>query len=169
MSKNDNISISKEQLATLKASYDANAEDLSKLENPPWDNEISESFEQGYNNALEFVFRTIGVNISDLSAAPAPQGVSLKDARQDKQPCCYCMNAKVVPDLCDDNDLHYHSVGESEKGFRIMLTAGAGKPCHIIFEQWHEVHGWSLIGYYYPDRCPKCGRALTEFGGSKHE
>ena len=166
---NNSITLSKEQLTKLKASYDANAEDLVKLETRcegfPGLESSSESFEQGYNNALEFVFRTIGVNISDLTETPAPQdGISLKDAAKVTQPCGYCFNAKVDPSLCDDNDLHYHTIGEMEKGFRMMLTAGARKPCHIIVDQWNDKRKqWELIGYYYPDHCPKCGRELTEY------
>ena len=287
------------KLAEIKAAYDANAELLQKLEdrtsNYPWgEDHVSESYEQGYNNALEFVFRTLGISdpnaIGDNSVqteakkenevrVATPDGdlyayvcdddeipgiqvmleakdgtkrvlalveytkgetsngfdpehpehmakeqaevpasrrgkdinahcfevtpglicrscpllydedadhlrtiydysdpdagkqqaepVSIHTAAKKHQPCGYCMNAKVVPDLCDDNDLHYHSIGEMEKGYRLMLTAGAGKPCHVIVEQWREPYGWSLIGYYYPDHCPKCGRPITEYGGKK--
>ena len=65
------MEITKEQIEQLKGTYEANKEDLKQLDNDlekygyALDNGISdvtESFEQGYNNALEYVFRVLGIN-----------------------------------------------------------------------------------------------------------
>ena len=53
------MNIKQTQIEMLRDSYESNKEDLQMLEENGVD--ISESFEQGYNNALEFVFRTLGV------------------------------------------------------------------------------------------------------------
>lgn len=53
------MDITKGQIRILRDSYESNKEDLKMLEGNEVD--ISESFERGYNNALEFVFRILGV------------------------------------------------------------------------------------------------------------
>lgn len=63
--------MTKEQIATLKASYEANAEDLITLrqayEEGETEVEPDESFEQGYNNALEYVFHTLKIEFDSLT------------------------------------------------------------------------------------------------------
>lgn len=61
--------ITEEQLLNLKGSYESNKEELATLENFINENgctneglsDATESFEQGYNNALEYVFQILGV------------------------------------------------------------------------------------------------------------
>ena len=63
------MNITKEQIAKLKEAYEGNKETLRELEKYIEDNiitdngltDVAESFEQGYNNALEFVFRILEV------------------------------------------------------------------------------------------------------------
>lgn len=65
------MEITKEQIEKLKGSYEANKEDLKEVRRyinkyDILDNgvsEVEETFEQGYNNALEYVFRVLGINI----------------------------------------------------------------------------------------------------------
>ena len=65
------MEITKGQIEQLKGTYEANKEDLKMLDDYmeeygiALDNgisDITESFEQGYNNALEYVFRVLGIN-----------------------------------------------------------------------------------------------------------
>lgn len=81
----------------------------------------------------------------------------------DKFKSCYmCNNARVDDELTDDNDLSYFSVGLCERGFRIMVSSGNGRPVEIIFEQWVR-NEWRLVGVYCPSHCPNCGRELSEY------
>lgn len=65
----EEATISKEQLKRILDSYNCNKEDLSNIENYISRNgclqnglsEASESFEQGYNNAMEYVFNILGI------------------------------------------------------------------------------------------------------------
>lgn len=65
------MEITKEQIEELKGTYEANKEDLKEVRRyinkyDILDNgvsEVEETFEQGYNNALEYVFRVLGINI----------------------------------------------------------------------------------------------------------
>ena len=64
------MNITKEQIAKLKDAYESNKETLRELEEYIEENGVTddgltdatESFEQGYNNALEFVFRVLEDN-----------------------------------------------------------------------------------------------------------
>lgn len=61
--------ITDEQIKKLKEDYKYNKESLEDLENFIEEygmtddglSDVTESFEQGYNNALEFVFSTLGI------------------------------------------------------------------------------------------------------------
>ncbi len=61
--------ITNEQIKLLKDAYEINKEDLMNLERYIRENGITddgctdatESFEQGYNNALEWVFNVLGI------------------------------------------------------------------------------------------------------------
>ena len=63
------MNITKEQIAKLKDAYESNKGTLIELEEHIEENgmtddgltDATESFEQGYNNALEFVFRVLGM------------------------------------------------------------------------------------------------------------
>ena len=48
------------------------------------------------------------------------------------KPCKMCLNARVCGELTDSNDLSFHGVGTSEKGFRLMVSAGSRRPVQII-------------------------------------
>lgn len=62
------MNITKEQIANLKDAYESNKEELKHIEEHIEEygmtddglTDVTESFEQGYNNALEFVFRILG-------------------------------------------------------------------------------------------------------------
>lgn len=79
--------------------------------------------------------------------------------------CCeFCLNARIDDELTDDNDFSSRGIGESEKGKRIMLSAGWGKPLRIETEHWNENrHEWVMDGIYYPKFCPECGRPIFEY------
>ena len=63
------MNITKKQIAKLKENYEGNKEALKDLEEYIEEygmtddglTDATESFEQGWNNALEFVFRILGV------------------------------------------------------------------------------------------------------------
>ena len=63
------MKITNEQIEILKDSYESNKEDLRNLEDYIEENgltddglcDATESFEQGWNNAMEFVFMTLGI------------------------------------------------------------------------------------------------------------
>ena len=77
--------------------------------------------------------------------------------------CYMCYNARLDDELTDDNDYSAVSIGDSAKGFRMMLCSGWGRPPRIEFEQWDEKVGWYLVGIYKPKYCPNCGREITEY------
>ena len=76
--------------------------------------------------------------------------------------CGMCNNAFTDPDLNSDNDLSFFGIGECEKGYRLLLRSGDGRPVEILVERWSDVAGWQTIGYYRPKCCPNCGRELKE-------
>lgn len=84
---------------------------------------------------------------------------------EDKEltPCGMCLNGRIDEDLTDDNDLSSFSIGKSQEGFRIMYTAGDGKPPRIEVQTWDEKVGWYNVGIYYPKFCPNCGREIKEY------
>ena len=90
----------------------------------------------------------------------------VEDMEEQKQAVCgKCFNARMGldEDLNDDNDFSSFSIGRGSKDFRIMYTAGYGKPPRIEVQQWHEKAGWHAIAIYYPKYCPECGREITEY------
>lgn len=64
------MKITKEQIETLKESYEDNRASLEELDDYIEENgitdeglsDVTESFEQGWNNAMEFVFLTLGID-----------------------------------------------------------------------------------------------------------
>lgn len=65
------MNITSEQIAKLKKGYESNKEDLKRVESciarhgctDDGLSSVGESFEQGLNNAMEFVFATLGVSV----------------------------------------------------------------------------------------------------------
>lgn len=63
------MEITNELIDLLKGTYEANKEDLRELEvciakygvTDDGCSDVTESFEQGYNNAMEFVFKVLGI------------------------------------------------------------------------------------------------------------
>lgn len=59
------ITVTEETIEKLKDTYDSNKEELISMENDFYANITDEdpemSFEQGYNNALEYVFKLLGI------------------------------------------------------------------------------------------------------------
>lgn len=77
--------------------------------------------------------------------------------------CNKCMNAFVEPELEPDCDFASRSIGDSSKGYRMMLNTGARRKTHISLERWNEQHQqWETEGIYVPKYCPECGRELKE-------
>lgn len=70
--------------------------------------------------------------------------------------CYMCDSARTNEELTDDNDLSCISVGRMEKGYRMMLCAGDGKPLRLEVETWIDGQ-WHVIGVYNPPYCPNCG------------
>lgn len=78
------------------------------------------------------------------------------------QPCHMCNNARVDSELTDQDDLSYHMLDNSCRGYRIMIGAGDGKPVRFLFEK-REGDQWSTVSTYKPQYCPNCGRELLEY------
>lgn len=89
-------------------------------------------------------------------------------ASNDVRPCRMCLNARVDPELTDENDFSFHLVGECGDGFRIGIQSGYGRSMQILFEQWINKE-WHLIGFYEPMFCPNCGRPLIEYKKTRSE
>lgn len=80
-------------------------------------------------------------------------------------PCEMCDNARISdnPELTDETDGSYFTVGTSAEGYRIMYGAG-GIPPRLLFEAWNEqISRWDTIGFYLPKYCPNCGRKIVEW------
>lgn len=78
-------------------------------------------------------------------------------------PCRYCLNARSDPDGCltDEVDLAFHGIGEVDGHYSLFLSAGAGKPVHLLFQHFNVAKGINLTkAFYYPRFCPECGRSL---------
>lgn len=79
-------------------------------------------------------------------------------------PCAKCYNARFDDELTDENDESSFTIGDSEKNYRMMYSAGYGKPPRIEFDAWDEKRkAWNTVGLYYPKHCPECGREITEY------
>ena len=85
------------------------------------------------------------------------------------EPCDFCTNGRTHEDLSDDNDYGSHTIdvfSTEDRGYRLMLTYGWGKPLRIETDVWNDKRKeWSLhVLQYYPKFCPECGRRLSEYG-----
>lgn len=76
--------------------------------------------------------------------------------------CYMCDNARLNDELTDDNDFSSMAI-DCFENYRIMYSAGYGKPPRLEFEIWNGNH-WSTVSTYYPKYCPNCGRTITEYG-----
>lgn len=78
--------------------------------------------------------------------------------------CPMCDNARINPDLSDDNDLSYFPLsGHCPQICRFRLASGGGLPVRILFEMYSKSDEcWLTYGSYYPKFCPECGRRITE-------
>lgn len=83
---------------------------------------------------------------------------ALQEREEREKGCGFCLNANIDPEL-EGRDLSYHCVGYAEKGYRLLVASGGGRPMEILFEQWRNDR-WSAIGFYEPRFCPMCGRPL---------
>lgn len=86
-----------------------------------------------------------------------------------QEPCEFCDNGRTNDDLDDDNDYGSISIDGyriEDRGIRLMLTYGWGKPLRIETDVWNDKRKeWSLhVLQYYPKFCPECGRRLSEYG-----
>lgn len=79
-------------------------------------------------------------------------------------PCSKCYNARFDDELTDENDGSSFTIGDSEKNYRMMYSAGCGKPPRIEFDAWNEQRKeWQTVGMYHPKHCPECGREIIEY------
>lgn len=92
----------------------------------------------------------------------ANSGIHAKLDRDIWKACHMCDSAFTNPELNTNNDLSYYSIGECEKGYRMLIRSGGGKPVDVLVERWTEGIGWQLVGFYRPRYCPNCGRPLTD-------
>ena len=82
-----------------------------------------------------------------------------------RPPCRYCLNARSDPDgeLTDTNDLSFLSIGECEGHYSLLLSSGAGRPVHFLFQHFSSSKGVNIVkAFYYPKFCPECGRPLMD-------
>lgn len=80
----------------------------------------------------------------------------------EQQPCSMCMSAWNTEGLTSENDLSYHTLTETNNGYRMILRSGARKPVTILMEKYRDGEGWGKIGYYRPLYCPNCGRKIDK-------
>lgn len=83
--------------------------------------------------------------------------------------CQFCDNGRTNEDLSDDTDYGSASIDGiryDDKGYRLMLSYGWGKPTRVELDVWNDKRQeWSLnVLQYYPKFCPECGRRLSEYG-----
>ena len=119
-----------------------------------------------YMPSLDTAFKlsnALGIQIVDLfeSGNTAPTNFA--------EPCDFCRNGRNDEDLSDDNDYGSISIDGyriEDRGIRLMLTYGWGKPLRIETDVWNDKRKeWSLhVLQYYPKFCPECGRRLSEYG-----
>ena len=119
-----------------------------------------------YMPSLDTAFKlsnALGIQIFELfeSGNTAPSNF--------KEPCNFCTNGRTHEELNDDNDYGSHTIDGyriEDKGYRLMLTYGWGKPLRIEADVWNDKRKeWSLhVLQYYPKFCPECGRRLSEYG-----
>lgn len=77
--------------------------------------------------------------------------------------CKFCCNAVVEPELTPDNDLNYHTIGETENGFNMYFRSGGSRPTVIEVSQWNQQRKQNFdICVYKMNFCPECGRKLIE-------
>lgn len=77
--------------------------------------------------------------------------------------CKFCCNAVVEPELTPDNDLSYHTIGETDNGFNMYFRSGGNRPTVIEVSQWNQQQKQNFdIGVYKMNFCPECGRKLIE-------
>lgn len=80
-----------------------------------------------------------------------------------KKYCNMCCNARVEPELYDNNDLSYYGIGKTAEGHSMFLGSGDGKPVRIeVMCKKSESHS-RVVAIYYPKYCPNCGRKLDEY------
>lgn len=91
--------------------------------------------------------------------------VLFKKSKFIKSPCYMCDSARVSGDLCDGFDFSAIGVGKTNSlSKRFMICSGNNQPVHLEFEIFDdEFSRWVLLGTYYPQYCPNCGRKLTEY------
>lgn len=85
--------------------------------------------------------------------------------------CRFCENNRTNPEweLSEEQCFYAMTIGQSDKGTRIMFCKNPHKPLMIEISQWNEKFippQWQLVGYYYPKFCPECGRKIDEYDRS---
>ena len=75
--------------------------------------------------------------------------------------CAFCNNARVDHTLNEDDDFASFSLGKSEKGLRLCIDSGGGRPVHLeVWRYFEDLQENRMVAFYYPNYCPNCGRNL---------
>lgn len=88
--------------------------------------------------------------------------------------CRFCENNRTNPEweLSEEQCFYAMTIGQSDKGTRIMFCKNPHKPLMMEISQWNEKFippQWQLVGYYYPKFCPECGRKIDEYDRRKFD
>ena len=103
------MELTKNQINELKKSYEGNKEDLKNLEMYIRENgitddglsDVTESFEQGYNNAMEFVFSILNIGFTEEPGQPVSDEEELLPDNFNPDDytieyCPYCNSEQVI-------------------------------------------------------------------------
>jgi len=102
------------------------------------------------------------VSPDDAYAYAMREVLGINPDSDEAKACEMCLDASIDPELNNDNDLSFISIGECAKEYRMLLRSGDGKPVAILVERWRDATGWQTIGCYQPKYCPNCGRELEK-------
>ncbi len=88
--------------------------------------------------------------------------------------CRFCENNRTNPEWeLDEEQVSYAmTIGDTEKGYRIMFDKNPYRPLEITFDTWNDqlkTPQWIQVGSYFPKYCPECGRKIDEYDRSKFD
>lgn len=88
--------------------------------------------------------------------------------------CRFCQNNRTNPEwgLTEEQCFYALTVGDAEKGYRIMFNKDPYRPLEIEFDRWNDKLStpvWQTVGAYYPKFCPECGRKIDEYDRNRFD
>lgn len=88
--------------------------------------------------------------------------------------CRFCANNRTNPEweLTEEQCCYAMTIGDSEKGYRIMFDKDPYKPLMLEFSRWNDNLNppvWQVVGGYFPKFCPECGRKIDEYDREKFD